>query len=131
MENFEERYEPLLARRVPLEDVVLGRAYVIHARNGGIGVAVQEDGQLGYLLHRVKFGNHFLFVEYDWAQGPPFGTAIPLEAIGAEPPVDDTELLTWLAEQENAHRSQIDDAWATVLGTDVSLVPRPSKNEGS
>jgi len=40
--GFEDRYKPLLARRVPREDVVLGRAYVIHARNGGVGVAVEE-----------------------------------------------------------------------------------------
>lgn len=39
-EDFEKRYKPLLARRVPRENVVMGRAYVIHARNGGVGVAV-------------------------------------------------------------------------------------------
>ena len=35
----------LLARRVPHDEVILGRAYVIHARNGGVGVAVREEGQ--------------------------------------------------------------------------------------
>jgi hypothetical protein len=68
---------------------------------------------------------------FDWVQGPPFGTAIPLKAISAEPPVDDTELLTWLAEQEDAHRTQIDDAWATILAAGASRISRPSKNEGS
>lgn len=117
MESFEGRYEPLLARRVPPEDIVVGRAYVIHARNGGVGVAVSEEGHRGYRLHREKFGNHFLFVEYDWDEGPPFGTAIPLGVIDAEPPIDDGELLDWLAEQESAYRAQIDDAWKTILGT--------------
>jgi hypothetical protein len=116
MPDFEDRYQPLLARRIPRDEVVLGRAYVIHARNGGVGVAVDEDGQLGYRLHREKFGSHFLFVEYDWDEGPPFGTAIPLAPIDVEPPVRGDELLTWLAEQEHAHRAQIDDAWELVLG---------------
>ena len=33
----------LLARRVPHDEVVLGRAYIIHARNGGMGVAVRDE----------------------------------------------------------------------------------------
>lgn len=117
MERCEGLYEPLLAGRVPLEDIVIGRAYVIHARNGGVGVAVSEGGHRGYRLHREKFGNHFLFIEYDWGEGPPFGTAIPLGVIDAEPPSDDGELLDWLTEQESVHRAQIDDAWKIVLGT--------------
>jgi hypothetical protein len=81
-----------------------------------VGVAVHEAGRLGYRLHREKFGDHFLFVEYDWDEGPPFGTAIPFDPIDAVPPTDDDGLLTWLAEQEGAHRSQIDDAWEAILG---------------
>lgn len=57
MDPLDDRYEPLLARRVPADEIVIGHAYVIHARNGGVGVAVNEDGHLGYRLHREKFGN--------------------------------------------------------------------------
>src|SRR5262245_24147792 len=64
---FEKRYDKLLARRVPSDAIVLGRAYVIHARNGGVGVAVREDGRVGYCLHREKWDEHFLFTEWDWA----------------------------------------------------------------
>ncbi|MCC6898755.1 MAG: hypothetical protein IT377_07255 [Polyangiaceae bacterium] len=117
MPSFEDRYEPLLARRIPRDDVVVGRAYVIHARNGGVGVAVDEDGRLGYRLKREKFGDHFLFVEYDWDEGRPFGTAIPLDPIDAEPPTDGDELLTWLTGKEGEHRAQIDDAWEIILGS--------------
>jgi hypothetical protein len=113
--GFEDRYMPLLARRVPRADVELGRAYVIHARNGGVGVAVKEDDGLGYRLHREKFDNHYLFVELDWDEGLPFGTAIPLTAISEEPPTDETTLLAWLREQEDKHRAIIDEAWQTVL----------------
>ena len=79
----------LIARRVPRAEVVLGRAYVIHARNGGIGVAVQDDGLLGYRLHRDKMGRHYLFVEIDWEDHPNFGTAIPLRLLPDAPPIDD------------------------------------------
>ena len=114
--SFEERYQPLLKRRVPRGDVALGRAYVIHARNGGVGVAVDDDGCLGYRLHREKLGNHFLFVELDWDEGPPFGTAIPLAAIDDVPPLDEGELLAWLAAQEEVHRAAIDAAWDMIFG---------------
>jgi hypothetical protein len=121
----EDRYTQLLARRVPRADVALGSAYVIHARNGGVGVALEEDGVLGYQLHREKFGSHYLFVEYDWANGPPYGTAIPLAAISEVPPTDDAERLVWLSDQEAKHRTQIDEAWQTVLGWVLGFpVPR-------
>jgi len=114
--SFEDRHASLLARRVPREGVVLGRAYVIKARNGGVGVAVKEDSVLGYRLHREKFGEHYLFTEYDWADDPSFGTAIPLSLVEAEPPTDDDELLAWLVKQEAEHRAEIDAAWEVIIG---------------
>jgi hypothetical protein len=97
--------ERLLARRVPVDEVEVGRAYVIHARHGGVGVAVRNaEGRLGYELHREKFGAHYLFTEWDWADGEPFGTAIPLRKIDALPPANDAERLAWLAEREATGR---------------------------
>lgn len=115
---FAERYVRLLARRIPLDAIVLGRAYVIHARNGGVGVAVrdQNDGWVGYCLHRVKWGEHFLFTEVDWAEDPRFGTAIPLVALDDVPPKKDKQLLAWLTAREADHRSEIDAAWKLILG---------------
>ena len=106
----------LIARRVPRAEVVLGRAYIIHARNGGIGVAVQDEGLLGYRLHREKMGRHFLFVEIDWEDHPNFGTAIPLRLLPDAPPIDDDGLLAWLAEREVEHRKEVMAAWREVLG---------------
>lgn len=106
----------LLARRVPREGVTLGRAYVIHARNGGIGIAVHANGLLGYRLHREKFGSHYLFVEYDWADHEQFGTAIPLRELADDPPPDDDALLAWLADREAEHRDEVMAAWREVLG---------------
>ena len=107
----------LLVRRIPVEDIEVGCAYVIHARNGGVGVAVQDDhGAISYVLHREKFGDHYLFTEWDWDNGPPFGTAIPLRKLDVEPPEDDEALLTWLSEREEEHREGIQGAWDEVLG---------------
>ncbi|MCU0675939.1 MAG: hypothetical protein MUE69_24490 [Myxococcota bacterium] len=97
----------LLAKRVPLADVELGRAYVIHARNGGVGVAVREGERIGYRLHREKFSRHYLFVEWDWDEGEPHGTAIPLRLLEDRPPEDGGALLSWLAERERELRDEI------------------------
>lgn len=106
----------LLARRVPHDDVILGRAYIIHARNGGVGVAVRDDGLLGYRLHREKFGRHYLFVELDWADHEFHGTAIPLRLLDALPPEGDDDLLAWLADREAEYRDEVKAAWREVLG---------------
>lgn len=106
----------LLARRIPRGEVLLGRAYIIHARNGGVGVAVQEEGLLGYCLHREKAGHHYLFTEVDWANDPRHGTAIPLRLLPDLPPTEDDALLAWLAEQEVEHRAEVKAAWREVLG---------------
>ena len=114
--TMDHRYALLLARRLPLDSIVLGRAYVIHARHGGVGVAVREDGRVGYCLHREKWGEHYLAVEYDWAEDPQFGTAIPLLALHAAPPEDKEQLLAWLAAREAEHKGEIEAAWRVILG---------------
>lgn len=111
----DERYAKLLAKRVPREDIVPGRAYVIHARNGGVGVAVEEDGHLGYRLCRQKFGKTFLFVEFD-CEDNYFPTAIPLHEIPEDPP-EGAGLLEWLGSKEGEYGEMIDGAWDVVLGT--------------
>jgi hypothetical protein len=59
----------------------------------------------GYRLNREKLGARYLFVEWDWADDPNFGAAIPLKLIEDEPRTDDDELSVWLATQRGrAHR---------------------------
>lgn len=110
------QHDGLLERRIAREQIVVGRAYVIHARNGGIGVAAEVDGRLGYRLHREKIGEHRLSIEWDWSNGEPHGTAIPLRLLDAMPPQDDAALLEWLAALEEEHRDEIAAAWDVVLG---------------
>jgi hypothetical protein len=76
-------HDPLLAHLVPPENVVPGSAYVVQVRNSGVGVAVVDGGQLGYVLHLEKLGRNleklgrsFLATEWDWDRDPQFGTAI-------------------------------------------------------
>lgn len=123
MKETDERYRVLLSSRVPRDQIELGRAYVIFARNGGVGVTVEEDGRFGYRLHRVKFGTHYLFVEYDWADDEMFGTVIPLAPIADPPPLEEAALLAWLREQELVHQPRIANAWSVILGRHVHWVP--------
>lgn len=110
------RYAGLLARRVPRDEITVGAAYLIHARNGGVGIAVMERDLLGYRLHRDKFGQHSLFVEYDWGDYERFGTAIPLRWLPQAPPTEDGEILAWLAERERELEGEIRAVWREILG---------------
>lgn len=48
-------------------------AYKIKARNATIGIWLKENKS--FLISRWKFGQNYLFEEYHWATGAPFGTA--------------------------------------------------------
>jgi hypothetical protein len=111
----------LLARRIPHSEVVVDRAYVIHARNGGVGIATSD----GYLLRRVKFDRVYLDKEIDWQNDTTYGTAIPLQLIEEPPPMNawraaipqaEQELLAWLYIQEQQYAAMIKAAWDEVLG---------------
>lgn len=52
------------------------RVYRIHSRNLSFGVF---DGERGFIGIREKFNSLYLFKEYHWDTGPPFGTVRPLE----------------------------------------------------
>jgi hypothetical protein len=53
--------------------------YRIRARNSSIGVYNQK--YRSFTLPRYKIDSWFLFDEYDFATGPPYGTAVPYEEI--------------------------------------------------
>jgi hypothetical protein len=66
----------------PLEQ---GGIYRIQSRNLAAGV---YDGKGGFIGIREKFGDTYLFTEYGWEQGPPYGT-VRLEnriLVGRVPP---------------------------------------------
>ncbi len=57
--------------KIPIADCITGRVYKIDCRNFSVGV---YDGNEGFIGIRTKFGNSYLFTEYHYDQGPPFGT---------------------------------------------------------
>lgn len=49
-----------------------------------------EVGKTGFIGIRLKFGSKYLFTEYHWDQGPPYGTVQPKEDLGLIP--DDIDI---------------------------------------
>jgi hypothetical protein len=66
-----------------MNECVNRMVYRISSRNLGVGVYRAES--IGFIGIREKFGDHYLFEEYHWEGGPPYGTVRPLEPIGLLP----------------------------------------------
>lgn len=64
---------------IPLEQCVNGRLYRIESRNLAVGVFVEKRS--GFIGIREKFGSEYLFTEYHWDTGSPFGTVRPIELL--------------------------------------------------
>lgn len=62
---------------IPRVECKKGFLYKLHARNLDIGVF---DGK-GFIGIRQKFNDRFLFTEYHWDDGAPYGTAKPLQEL--------------------------------------------------
>jgi hypothetical protein len=69
--------------KIPLAECRPRRLYAIRSRNLAYGV---YDGSGGFIGIREKFGSRYLFTEYHWDQGPPFGTVSPQYDLGSELP---------------------------------------------
>ena len=63
---------------IPLEQCQKGGLYRIRSRNLSFGVF---DGNGGFVGIREKFGSEYLFTEYHWDTGAPFGTVKPVELL--------------------------------------------------
>jgi hypothetical protein len=93
---------------IKLEDCKDGYLYKIFSRNLGYGVFNKNDN--GFVGIRNKFGSDYLFTEYHWDTGAPFGTVHPKEEICKIPDsiiIDHTiwldeniELFNWLKENK-------------------------------
>jgi hypothetical protein len=66
-------------KHIPLSDCKHGWLYKIQSRNLIMGVFNEEKSR--FVGIRGKFDQRFLFVEYHWDTGPPFGTVKPLECL--------------------------------------------------
>jgi len=75
--------------RIPIEDCIDGHVYKLLSRNLALGVYRSNKGTNrhgpGFIGIRLRFKNRYLFEEYHWDLGPPYGTANPLEDLGPLP----------------------------------------------
>ena len=70
---------------IPSEELVERGVYFVRSRNL---VAAVWDGHIkptGFIGIREKFGNRYLFKEFHWDDGPPYGTVKPIELIATVP----------------------------------------------
>lgn len=63
---------------IKMEHCLKGHLYRVHSRNLSLAV---YDGDEGFIGIRTKFKDRYLFTEYHYDQGAPFGTVFPLEEI--------------------------------------------------
>ena len=68
---------------IPIKDCIPRRVYKIRSRNLRYGVF---DGNDGFIGIRTKFGARYLFTEYHWDIGSPFGTVYDQEDTGIDVP---------------------------------------------
>ena len=71
-----------MSEYIPLTECLTGHVYKIMSRNLSHGV---YDGLGGFIGIREKFGSLYLFTEYHWDKGPPFGTVHPETDLGPLP----------------------------------------------
>jgi hypothetical protein len=93
---------------IPLENCKDRTAYYIHARNAKVGIFNSYDK--GFIISRHKFKENFLFTEFHFDTGAPYGTVKPLRELGPVPEMTDAETLVWL---NGWTESIIDDPWLT------------------
>jgi len=87
----------MCATYIDIDEMKTGVLYRINCRNSNSGIWVPDQG--GFEIARTKFDSTFLFVEYHWDRGPPFGTARPLEILEDLPEFETDEArLTYLTE---------------------------------
>lgn len=76
---------------IPLEECLHGHTYAIRSRNLTFGVF--DASVEGFVGVRTKFGSRYLFTEYHYDTGAPFGTARPLVVVEPCPVADLREYL--------------------------------------
>lgn len=100
--------------RIPPESIEIGRAYLIGARNGGVGVAARDETGLRYIIAREKLGRWFLCGEADRSER--FGSAVPFRMLPEIPP-ESEDLLSWLLDrQEEKNEPEMQLAFYAALG---------------
>lgn len=108
--------------RIPVEECIDRRIYKIRCRN--LTVGVWNAKVKGFTGIREKFGHRFLFTEYHYDNGPPFGTVSEHEDTGIDLPEDiscsetlgtfdetTSRRITWNKEVPNPNGAQYGGGW--------------------
>jgi hypothetical protein len=69
---------------IPMSECIPRRVYELSSRN--LIVGVWDADTRGFIGIRKKFGATYLFTEFHWDTGPPFGTAMPIRVLDVELP---------------------------------------------
>lgn len=72
-----------LSKTIRIKDCIVRRLYIVRARNFRLGI---YDGKSGFIGRRNKFGFWYLFTEFHYDIGPPFGTVIVIKDTGIDLP---------------------------------------------
>ncbi|XZE17494.1 hypothetical protein SH449x_002768 [Pirellulaceae bacterium SH449] len=107
--------------RITIDKCIDGWLYRIYSRNLNLGVYREHDK--GFVGIRQKFGHRFLFAEYHWDTGEPFGTANPLEAICECPIKDLREYLTSDPTNKTLENNQVLFDWIEQKGRELGITP--------
>ena len=75
-----------LTEYLPKEACQDRHLYRIRSRNLELGVYRAESG--GFLGIRTKFGRRYVFEEYHWDNGPPYGTVKPVQELPEQLPAE-------------------------------------------
>ncbi len=68
---------------IALKECKDGYIYTIDARNAILGIFSEKEN--GFIISRHKFSSNYLFTEYHWDTGPPYGTAKPYKKLQKMP----------------------------------------------
>ena len=69
--------------KIPLSQCEEGAVYELHSRNLVVGVFVKDKA--GFIGIREKFGSRYLFMEYHYDIGAPYGTVQPVKKLSLAP----------------------------------------------
>jgi len=82
---------------IPMNKCKDGHLYIIDARNADIGVYIAKEK--GFKISRFKFKSNFIFIEYHWDTGEPFGTVKPLKKLNYIGHMSDEKLFSQLNDE--------------------------------
>ena len=105
--------------RIPIDQCQHGWLYRVYSRNLNLGVYRESDR--GFVGIREKMGHRFLFTEFHWDTGAPYGTANPLEQLCECPVTTLDEYLSLSTEELIANEELFN--WIETQGQRLGIVP--------